>query len=126
MRRRKIGRNDRQQQPGKATQAGQHDGLDQELHQHLVRNRADGKADADLPRSFGYRNQHDIHDADPADQQADRGNATDQGRQRLGRLGRRSADLARVENVEIIFPRRPDIRRSRSNDMMSFCTVAES
>jgi hypothetical protein len=32
--------------------------------------RADGEADADLAGAFGHRHQHDVHDADPADEQA--------------------------------------------------------
>ncbi len=34
---------------------------------------ADGEADADLARPLGHRDQHDVHDADAADEQADAG-----------------------------------------------------
>ena len=34
--------------------------------------RADGHADADLAGAFGDRHEHDVHDADAADEQRDR------------------------------------------------------
>src|SRR3546814_191782 len=83
-------------------QAGQHDGLDQELHQHFARDRADGEADADLPRALRYRNQHDVHDADAADQQGNRRHRRHDLRQYGGGAGQRVADLLGVEDVEIV------------------------
>ena len=57
--------------PIDAAQHRKHDRLDQELGQHLALERADGQADADLARALGDRDQHDVHDADAAHQQAD-------------------------------------------------------
>ena len=63
---------------------GKRDRLDQELQQHLPRPRADGQADADLARPLGHGDEHDVHDADAADEQADAG---DGGQQRGHHLG---------------------------------------
>ena len=41
--------------------------------QHVALARADGEADADLARALGDADQHDVHDADAADEKADRG-----------------------------------------------------
>src|SRR2546426_11264359 len=48
-----------------ASSAGERDGLDQELRQHVTAPGADGLADADLPRPFGDGHEHDVHDPDP-------------------------------------------------------------
>ena len=60
-------------QPGQAARHGQHHALDQDLGEHIHRCRADGFADADLPDTLGDAREHDIDDADPADQKADPG-----------------------------------------------------
>ena len=39
--------------------------------------RADRHADADLAGPLGHRHQHDVHDADAADDQRDNGNGRD-------------------------------------------------
>jgi hypothetical protein len=80
----------------------QHHRLDQELQQHLARDRADGEADADLARPLGHRDEHDVHDADAADEQADRGHRGDDLGQQGGRAGQRVADLLGIEDVEIV------------------------
>jgi hypothetical protein len=59
--------------------------LDQELQQHLALQRTDGQAQADFAGTFGDADQHDVHDADAADQQADRGHGTEQGGHHLRR-----------------------------------------
>ena len=58
----------------------QDDRLDQELQQHVEVARADRQAQADLARPLGHRHQHDVHDADAADQQRHRGDARPAGR----------------------------------------------
>ena len=55
-----------------SAERGEHDRLDEELQQHFALERADGQANADLARPLGHRHQHDVHDADAADQQAHR------------------------------------------------------
>ena len=44
-------------------------GLDQKLQQDRAPLGADGLADADLARPLGHRDEHDVHDADAADEQ---------------------------------------------------------
>ena len=59
--------------PVDAADAGERDGLDEELEQHLAGAGADGEADADLAGALGDGDEHDVHDADAADEQADAG-----------------------------------------------------
>ncbi len=51
-----------------AEQRDEH-GLDQELDEDVRAPGADRLADADLPGALGDRDEHDVHHADPADQQ---------------------------------------------------------
>ena len=66
-------------------------GLGQELHADVVRRGANRLADADLARPLGDADQHDVHDADAADDQRD---ACHPGQQRAegGRGGFACAD----------------------------------
>jgi len=59
-----------------ATAHRQHDRLDQELHGNMPALGAQRPADADLPRPLGHGGQHDVHNADAADQQRDGGNGS--------------------------------------------------
>ena len=52
---------------------GEDHGLDEELREDVTVARADGFADADLACAFGNGHEHDVHDADAADEQRDRG-----------------------------------------------------
>src|SRR5688572_13013273 len=54
------------------TETGQGDGLNQELPENISASRAQRLAYADLARTFGHRDQHDVHDNDPSDHEADR------------------------------------------------------
>ena len=56
-----------------AADAGEHDRLDQELLGDVAPLGPQGAADADLAGPLGDGRQHDVHDADAADQQRDRG-----------------------------------------------------
>src|SRR5205085_9839703 len=49
------------------------DRFEEELQQHVTSLRADGHANADLSRPFRYRVEHDVHDADAADEYRHRG-----------------------------------------------------
>src|SRR5438128_1347248 len=57
--------------PDHAAEPGEGHGFDQELQKDVPSPRTDRLADADLARSFGARNEHDVHDADAADDQRD-------------------------------------------------------
>ena len=56
---------------GHAADAGEGDCLDEKLEQYFAGPRSDGEADPDLAGSFGDGDEHDIHDADASDEQAD-------------------------------------------------------
>src|SRR5207248_4984860 len=52
---------------------GEQQGLDEELHGDVARPRPDRLAQANLPGPFAHRHEHDVGDADPADEQRDPG-----------------------------------------------------
>ena len=54
-----------------AAEQAQHERLEQELQQDVMALRADGLADADLARPLRHGHEHDVHDADAADEQRD-------------------------------------------------------
>ena len=85
-----------------AADAGQRDGFDEELQQHFARCGADGEADADLVRALGHGDEHDVHDADAADQQRHTGHRSEQHGHELRRGTQRLGDLPRVEDVEVV------------------------
>ncbi len=85
-----------------AAHRGQHHRLDQELQQHFAFQRADGQAQADLAGALGDANQHDVHDADAAHQQAHRSHGAEQSSQHLGRARQRLGQLLRVEDIEVV------------------------
>ena len=94
------------------------DALDEELSQHVGAARADRHADADLARPLGHRHEHDVHDADAADEQRDRGNRREQARHHLGRAAHRLGDLRLVAHGEIVVCRwRRDDAASRMIDV---------
>src|SRR5688500_599181 len=66
-----------------ADQRNQHR-LGQELPAHIVRARTHRHAQADLADTLGHRHQHDVHDADAADDQADRRHRAQQFRHQVG------------------------------------------
>jgi len=48
------------------TEETQRDGFDKELHQNIAAARAHGHADANFPGALGHAHQHDVHNADAA------------------------------------------------------------
>ena len=64
--------------------AGNHRRFDEELPNDVALARADRHADADLPRTLSNRYQHDIHNADAANQKRDPGNAAAEQRHHIG------------------------------------------
>ena len=54
-----------------STEDGDKSGLDEELHQDVLRGGTYGFADADFPRPFGDADQHDVHDPNAADNEGD-------------------------------------------------------
>jgi len=58
---------------GDAADAGEGDGFDEELEEDFAGACADGEADADFAGALGDGDEHDVHDADAADEEADAG-----------------------------------------------------
>src|SRR5437870_9935854 len=54
-----------------ASEARECDGLDEELSEDVTAPGANGLADPDLARPLVHRDEHDVHDPDPSDQQRD-------------------------------------------------------
>src|SRR5579875_978013 len=59
------------QDPDQAAGSRQDDGLDEKLPQDHGAACADRHADPDLPGALGDRDEHDVHDPDPADDERD-------------------------------------------------------
>jgi hypothetical protein len=58
-----------EQHPGEPAGGGQEQGLGEELHADVASGGAEGAAQADLGAAFQHRDDHDVGDADPADEQ---------------------------------------------------------
>ena len=90
-------RTHRRTRPGgdadRAAGEAQHHRLDEELDQNHAPRRAERFADADLARALGDRHEHDVHDADAADEQ---------------RHGRDAGE--QIVNVAVVSP--SDVRKS--------------
>ena len=86
-----------------AAHHAEHDGLDEELHQHIAPARADGQPQANLTRPLRDRDQHDVHDADAADQQRDAGNACQQGGHGFGGLHAHAGHFFHRADHEVVF-----------------------
>src|SRR3954451_6641188 len=59
---------------GQAAEDGDNDRFNQDLNKDVDGGRADGLADADFTHTLGNTGEHDVHDTDTADEQADAGN----------------------------------------------------
>ena len=75
-------------------------GLDEELAEDVGAPRAERLADADLARPLGDGDEHDVHDADPADEQRDRGDGGEQHREDVVARGGRLQQRGLVEHAE--------------------------
>ena len=81
------------------------DRFDQELKEDVPPRRAERLADADLARALGDRDEHDVHDADAADEQRHRRDSGEQRREHRGRLAQRVEDVGLIANAEIVLAR---------------------
>jgi hypothetical protein len=77
--------------------------LGQELGEDVAAARADRLADADLAGPLGDADEHDVHHADPADEQRDRGDLAEQRGEHAARGAGRFQQRALVEDVEAGF-----------------------
>ena len=91
-----------EQQADQSAERGQYHRFSEELHQHFFFQRADGEADADFARALGYGHQHDVHDADAADQQADGGDRAEQGGHGADGAGEGFGDFLGVQHIEVV------------------------
>src|SRR5512138_1423680 len=85
-----------------ATDAGERDGLGQELPDDVGLTRADSTAHADLFRALGHTDQHDIHYADAADQKSCRREWEDDIAGDRGELGDDFKYAARRADAEVV------------------------
>ena len=91
-----------QQDAQRPADQAQHDRLDEELAQDVVAAGADGHAQADLAGPLGDGDEHDVHDAHPADHQRDHGHGQQQDAHQLRGRAQRLGDFAHVADVEIV------------------------
>jgi hypothetical protein len=86
-----------------AADAGEQDGLDEELDDDVCLAGAQGAADADLAGALGDGGEHDVHDADAADEQGDGGDGAEHdGENALGAL-RLLEQLDRNDDAPVLF-----------------------
>ena len=84
-----------------AAERAQHDRLDQELEQDVTRLGAHGHPDADLAGALGHAHEHDVHDANAANQERDARDRPQQHRHDPRGRGREFRDLRLGPNREI-------------------------
>ncbi len=82
----------------------QDDRLDQELHEDVALAGADRHADADLARPLGDADEHDVHDADAADQEAYPRHAEEEGGEGVGDRLLRLTHLGLRIDLEVVAP----------------------
>ena len=85
-----------------AAQARQRHRLDQELPGNVAALGTQGAADADLAGALGHRRQHDVHDADAAHHQRDRGDGPEHQREDLLRLLGLLQQVQRHRDLEVL------------------------
>lgn len=73
----------------------QHDRFRQELHDNVGVKRPDGSSDADFARSFGNRDEHDVHDSDSSDDERYRGDSGEEHLERVGYARHRGEHVGR-------------------------------
>ena len=77
-------------------------GFDEKLQQHVASLGADRQADADLARPLGHRHQHDVHDADAADDERHAGDAGEKVRHGIDRRRPDVGDLLLRADREVV------------------------
>ena len=94
---------------GDPSRETQHQRLDKELEQNIEARRAQRLAHADLACAFRDRHEHDVHDADAADEQADCSDARQQVGERLRRVLERGENVRLVSDLEIVLAAGSDL-----------------
>jgi len=80
----------------------EHRRFDEELKEDVALPCADRFADPDLAGALGHRDEHDVHDADPADQQRDRGDSAEKQGQGVGHFGDRGQQILLIRHSKIV------------------------
>ncbi len=88
--------------PSRPPNEADDDGLDEELQEDVLAARADGEPQADLAGALGDRDQHDVHDADAADEQRHAGDRRQQRRHRPRGFGADAGDLFLRADHEVV------------------------
>src|SRR5262245_28547232 len=93
---------DSQHDPSQAPDQRQRDRLNQELHEDVARAGAYGHSQADLPRTLGHRDEHDVHDSDAAHHQRNRSDGREEERHYPARLFLSLQDFRQVAQSEVV------------------------
>ena len=81
----------------------QRDGLDEELEEDVPSRGAERFANADLARAFGDRDEHDVHDADAADEQTTQRRCRRAASVKVGSgLAERAEQVRLIPNAEVV------------------------
>src|SRR6266404_7991560 len=92
-----------------ATDRAQGDGFNEELRENIAAVRADRHAGSDLSRPLGHAHEHDVHDANPADNQRDASDGKQQSRHHIRRRGSGFRDLLLIAHRKIVIASRPNV-----------------
>src|SRR5574337_425542 len=93
---------DSEKRANEAASQREPDRLDDELEDEISLPGANGHMHAELSGSFADRNQHDVHDADPADRQGDRGGGNEEPGERARRAGAGAKNLGGGTDGEVV------------------------
>ena len=85
-----------------STCKAEHHGFGQELCEDIAFASTHGFTQTDLARPFGDRDEHDVHDPDPTDDERDRGDPAEQQGERAADRGRGLQQLGLVEDREVV------------------------
>src|SRR5687768_7135967 len=101
-----LGQRDRpgpaEDDPADTAKQAQYHRLDEELQQDVPRRRAQRLSNPYLTRPLRHRHQHDVHDADAADKEADGRDSGEQKRENLGRLSEGVEEIRLTPDLEVV------------------------
>ena len=97
------GSDESKQDSRRASKQAQHDGFAEELELDGTLGRSHRHANSNFPGALRDRYQHDVHDADSAHQQRNRGDRDQQHAQGPARIELRLNDILGITDIEIVF-----------------------
>ena len=86
-----------------AADEGEGDGFDEELAEDVAAFCANGFAEPDLAGSFGDADEHDVHDADAADDEADKGDGAEEEGHCAKDVSEDGDEVGLVDDDEVVF-----------------------